>query len=107
MLDPFTGSGVLAITAALAGAKATAVDISRRAVVCAWLNGRINGARICVRRGDMFAPVRGERFDVIVANPPYLPTASDAEPGALRAHGREGPMDGGCSTGCAGLRPST
>jgi release factor glutamine methyltransferase len=93
VLDPFTGTGVLAVTAALAGAEATAVDVSRRAVVCAWLNGLINGARIRVRRGDMFAPVRGERFDVIVANPPYLPTASDAEPrGAARAW--EGGADG-------------
>jgi release factor glutamine methyltransferase len=93
VLDPFTGSGVLAVTAALAGAEATAVDVSRRAVVCARLNGLINRARIRVRRGDMFAPVPCERFDLIVANPPYLPAASDAEPrGAARSW--EGGVDG-------------
>ena len=78
VLDPFSGSGVLAITAALAGAKATAVDISRRAVACAWSNARLNGTRIRARCGDMFAPVAEEQFDLIVANPPYLPAVSDA-----------------------------
>ena len=93
VLDPFAGSGLLAVTAALAGAEATAIDVSRRAVVCSWLNARINGARIRVRRGDMFSPVRGERFDVIVANPPYLPATSDVRPrGAARAW--EGGADG-------------
>jgi release factor glutamine methyltransferase len=93
VLDPFTGSGVLAITAALAGARATAIDVSHRAVACARLNARLNGTRVRVRRGDLFAPVRGERFDLIVANPPYLPAASDAPPhGAARAWdaGRDG-----------------
>lgn len=86
VLDPFTGSGVLAIAAALAGAEATAVDVSRRAVACAALNARLNGARIRVRRGDTFAPVRSERFELIVANPPYLPAISDRRPrGAARA----------------------
>jgi release factor glutamine methyltransferase len=86
VLDPFTGSGVLAIAAAWAGAEATAVDVSRRAVTCAALNARLNGVRIRVRRGDLFAPVRDERFELIVANPPYLPAISDEQPrGAARA----------------------
>ena len=93
MLDPFAGSGLLAVTAALAGAEATAIDVSRSAVVCSWLNARINGTRIRVRHGDMFGPVSGERFDVIVANPPYLPSTSDVRPrGAARAW--EGGADG-------------
>ncbi len=93
VLDPFTGSGVLAITAALAGAKATAVDISRRAVACAWSNARLNGTRIRARCGDMFAPVAEEQFDLIVANPPYLPAVSDLPArGAARAW--EGGIDG-------------
>lgn len=93
VLDPFSGSGVLAITAALAGAKATAVDISRRAVACAWSNARLNGTRIRARCGDMFAPVAEEQFDLIVANPPYLPAVSDPPArGAARAW--EGGIDG-------------
>jgi release factor glutamine methyltransferase len=86
VLDPFTGSGVLAIAAARAGGRVTAVDISRRAVACASLNAWLNGVSIRAVRGDMFEPVAGRRFDLIVANPPYLPSADPEPPrGAARA----------------------
>jgi release factor glutamine methyltransferase len=88
VLDLCTGSGALAISAALAGAaEVTAVDVSRRAVCTAWLNARRNGVRIRVRRGDLFDAVRTRRFDVIVSNPPYLPSAREGLPsrGAARA----------------------
>jgi release factor glutamine methyltransferase len=92
-LDPFTGSGILAIAAARAGAQTTAVDVSRRAVACAALNARLNGVRVRALRGDMFAPVGARRFDLIVANPPYLPGAVDGPArGAARAW--EGGGDG-------------
>jgi release factor glutamine methyltransferase len=89
--DVCTGSGLLAITAALCGARATAIDVSRRAVLCAVLNARLNGVRVRALRGDLLAPVRGERFDVIVANPPYLPAGGDALP----AHGPARAWDAG------------
>lgn len=74
VLDVCTGSGALAIAAALQGAsKVTAVDISRRAVAAVKLNARLNGVRVEGTRGDLFAPVAGHRFDLIVSNPPYLP----------------------------------
>jgi release factor glutamine methyltransferase len=88
VLDVCTGSGVLAVTAALPGAGAvTAVDVSRRAVLCARVNARLNGVRVRGLRGDLLAPVAGERFDVIVSNPPYLPAERDELPtrGAGRA----------------------
>ena len=92
-LDPFTGSGILAIAAAQAGARATAIDVSRRAVFCAAVNARLNGVRVRARRGDVFTPVSGERFDLIVANPPYLPGEVDGPVrGAARAW--EGGHDG-------------
>jgi release factor glutamine methyltransferase len=82
VLDVCTGSGVLAIAAARAGAsRVTAVDVSRRAVLAAWLNAWLNGVRLRVRRGDLFEPVRGERFDLIVSNPPYIPSEDDELPG--------------------------
>lgn len=85
-LDPFTGSGILPIAAAGAGARATAVDVSRRAVACTALNARLNGVRVRALRGDMFAPVAGERFDLIAANPPYVPAADETPArGAARA----------------------
>jgi release factor glutamine methyltransferase len=91
VLDVCTGSGLLAVTAALDGAQATAVDVSRRAVLCAALNARLNGVRVRALRGDLFAPVRGERFDAIVSNPPYLPAEDDALP----THGPRRAWDAG------------
>lgn len=84
VLDVFTGSGVLAVSAALAGARdVTAVDVSRRAVLTVRLNALLNRVRVRAVRGDVFAPVAGRRFDLIVANPPYVPGDSDDLP----AHG--------------------
>jgi release factor glutamine methyltransferase len=80
VLDLGTGSGALATAAALHGAKATAVDRSRRAVATAQLTALVNGTRIRTRHGDLFDPVGGERFDVIVSNPPYVPAEGDALP---------------------------
>ena len=80
VLDLCCGSGVLAIVAAQCGAHATAVDISKRAVLAARLNAKLNGVTVRVVRGDLFDAVPNERFDVIVSNPPYLPSASDELP---------------------------
>ena len=95
VLDVFTGSGVLAVAAALAGARAvTAVDVSRRALVSARLNARLNGRRVRALRGDIFEPVRGERFGLVLANPPYVPGATDELPASGRARAWEGGRDG-------------
>jgi release factor glutamine methyltransferase len=95
VLDLCTGSGHLAVVAALAGASATGIDISRRAMVSVRLNARLNGVKVTALRGDLFAPVSGRRFDVIVSNPPYLPHPDEKLPerGLARAidagpHGR-------------------
>ena len=75
VLDVGTGSGLLAIGAALAGAgRVTAVDLNPEAVLAARLNASLYGlaGRLKVVLGDMFAPVAGERFDLIICNPPYL-----------------------------------
>lgn len=77
-LDLCTGTGVLAVVAALRGARATAVDISRAAVVSSRLNARLHGCRIRALRGDLDAPVARERFDLVTVNPPYVPS-EDAE----------------------------
>jgi release factor glutamine methyltransferase len=84
--DLCTGSGLLAVAAALEGAAATAVDVSRRAVLTARLNARLNGVSVRAVRGDLLAPLADERFDVIVSNPPYVPAETDATPsGPARA----------------------
>jgi release factor glutamine methyltransferase len=90
VLDVCTGTGALAVAAALAGAgRVCAVDVSRRAVATARMNARLNGVRIEARRGSLLDAVPGRRFDVIVSNPPYLPAADDALPRAGRARHTE------------------
>ena len=85
VLDVCTGSGALAIAAALGGARSvTAVDVSRRALLSVRLGARLNGVRVEARRGSLLAAVPGRRFDVIVANPPYLPGAAPPARGAGR-----------------------
>jgi release factor glutamine methyltransferase len=77
VLDTCTGSGALAVTAALAGARAvTAVDVSRRAVLSARMNARLNGVTIRARCSNLFSSLGDQRYDVIVANPPYVPDPS-------------------------------
>jgi release factor glutamine methyltransferase len=95
VLDVFTGSGVLAVAAALAGARdVTAIDISRRAVLTTRLNARLNGVRVRALRGDLFDPVMEQRFDLIVANPPYVPGDSDELPAHGVARAWEAGRDG-------------
>jgi release factor glutamine methyltransferase len=80
VLDVCTGSGVVGVAAALAGARVTSVDVSRRAVACARVNARLNGTRLDALRGDLLEPVAGRSFDVIASNPPYVPAEDDALP---------------------------
>src|SRR5215469_2503499 len=74
VLDIGTGSGVCAIFAAQHARRVVAVDINPAAVRCAAINAHLNHLehRIEVRHGDLFAPVAGERFDLIAFNPPFL-----------------------------------
>ena len=94
-LDLCTGSGVLAIAASrISGARMLAVDVSRRAVLAARLNARLNRADVRPLRGNLFEPVRGQRFDLIVANPPYLPSPYGAIPERGPARAWEAGADG-------------
>lgn len=81
VLDLCTGSGALAVCAAKRGAReVVAVDVSRRAVLTARINARLNGVRVKALRGDLLEPVGDASFDVIVSNPPYVPAATDELP---------------------------
>lgn len=74
VLDLCTGTGALAIAIALQfpGAQVTAADISADALAVARQNIADTGARVTLRQGDLFAAAAGERFDIIVSNPPYI-----------------------------------
>lgn len=75
VLDMCTGSGMLGVLAAILGAgEVVVVDVSRRALLTARANAALNGVRVTARRGDLFDAVVGRRFDVIVSNPPYVPS---------------------------------
>ena len=76
VLDLCTGSGCLAILAArhFPNAAIHAVDISKDALAVAARNVADHGLedRIALHRGDLFAPLSGQRYDLIISNPPYV-----------------------------------
>jgi hypothetical protein len=72
-LDLGTGCGIQALLAAKHCDRIVATDVNPRALAFVAFNAALNDVRaIEPRRGDVFAPVEGERFDLIVANPPYV-----------------------------------
>jgi release factor glutamine methyltransferase len=86
VLDVGTGAGALALEAARRGTRVTAVDVSWRAVWTTRLNARLHGLPVHTRHGNLFAPVRGQSFDLILSNPPYVPAPGTTRPrGAARA----------------------
>ncbi len=76
ILDLCCGSGCLAILAALAfpRARVDAVDLSAGALALARRNVATHrlGDRIALHRGDLFKPLAGQRYDLIISNPPYV-----------------------------------
>ena len=80
ILDLCTGSGCLAILAALRfpDAKVDAADLSKDALAVAERNVADYGlgGRVRLVESDLFAALRGRRYDLIVSNPPYVKAAS-------------------------------
>ena len=102
VLDLCTGSGCLAIIAAhifpnatvdAADLSADALDVARQNVAAHGLEGRVN-----LIEGDLFAPLQGRKYDLIITNPPYvdaegmdhLPPEYDHEPAMALAAGADG-----------------
>ncbi len=95
VIDVCTGSGAVAVAAARASARSvTAVDVSRRALLTTRMNARLNGVRVRTRHGRLLAAVPGESFDVIVSNPPYLPSEEEELPTRGTARHTEAGPDG-------------
>ncbi len=80
VLDLGTGSGVLALLAAGMGGTVTATDITDRACTFARFNAAFNGLAVDVLQGDLFAPVAGERFDLVVSQPPFVVQPPEIDP---------------------------
>lgn len=73
VLDLGTGSGIQALRASSHADEVVATDINPRALAYAHFNAALNRvATPAVRAGDLFEPVANDRFDLIVANPPYV-----------------------------------
>lgn len=83
VLDLCTGSGCLAILAAhvFPNAMIDAVDLSADALQVARINVEASdfAHRINLHQGDLFAPLAGTRYDLIITNPPYVAADEVAE----------------------------
>jgi len=102
VLDLCTGSACLAVLAAFAFPKADihAADVSSEALEVARRNVADHGLqdRITLHEGDLFAPLGGRKFDLILSNPPYVDAAAlaafppeyRAEPLLAHAGGEDG-----------------
>ena len=102
VLDLCTGSGCLAVLAAMTFEDATidAVDLSKDALAVAKVNVKDHDLvdRISLYRGDLFAPLKDRRYDLIITNPPYVAAAEveafppeyQAEPQMAHLGGEDG-----------------
>jgi release factor glutamine methyltransferase len=100
-VDLGTGSGCIALALAQEGRfdEVVAVDSSAEALALAGENAALTGLRIRLVESDLGAALGGERFDLLVANPPYLtdreydaldPSVKAWEPWAALASGADG-----------------
>ena len=72
-LDVATGSGIQALLAARHAERVVATDVNERALAFAAFNAAVNGVdNVELRHGSFFEPVHGERFGLVVCNPPYV-----------------------------------
>ncbi|MDQ7826591.1 MAG: class I SAM-dependent methyltransferase [Candidatus Eremiobacteraeota bacterium] len=90
-LDLCTGSGVQAILAASHSEHVTGVDINPRAINFAEFNKVFNAVEnVDFIEGDLFGPLGEEKYDLIVANPPFVP----APAGRQKVFFRDGGVTG-------------
>lgn len=85
-LDLGTGCGVQSLHLSRHARRVVATDVNERAIALARLTLELSGADADLRVGSLFEPVAGERFDLIVSNPPYVmsPPSRDADTLAYR-----------------------
>jgi release factor glutamine methyltransferase len=86
VLDIGCGTGALSIAAARTRPRSiTAVDVSRRAVLTARVNATVHGVLARFQRGDALELVTDRTFDLVLANPPYVPGVARRPRGRHRA----------------------
>jgi SAM-dependent methyltransferase len=90
-LDLGCGSGTGAIVLSRRSKRVVATDINPRAVALARVNAAINGVdNVDFRVGDLFEPVRGEAFDLVISQPPFVPRPEGAGDAAYLYGGARG-----------------
>lgn len=90
-LDLGCGAGTCALVLAQGAARAIGCDVSERAIVLSRANARLNGVvNVEFRQGDLCAPVDGDRFDLVVSQPPFIPRHDEAEPATYLWGGSRG-----------------
>ncbi|MGZ4473141.1 MAG: DUF7059 domain-containing protein [Nocardioidaceae bacterium] len=89
-LDLGTGCGVQGLHLAEHAAEIVATDVNERALAMARLNAALNEVRLDVRSGNLFEPVAGERFDLVVTNPPFVISPGTGERLVYRDSGLPG-----------------
>ncbi len=91
-LDLGTGCGVQALHLARHAGSVVATDVNSRALAIARFNAALNEVtdRVDVREGSFFEPVRGERFDLIATNPPFVISPATGERLVYRDSGLPG-----------------
>ena len=94
VLEIGAGLGLAAVLAAKAGARVVATDVVPQAVEIVRANAALNGVTVDARVGDCYAPVAGERFDLICTNPPQMPTPPGRERDDAVAAADNGGHDG-------------
>jgi release factor glutamine methyltransferase len=103
VLDLATGSGCVAVAVAKhrSRARVTATDISPAALAVARENAATHGVSIEFAESDWFAALCGRRFDLVVANPPYVATGDPhLDLGDLRFEPRHALVGGPAGLGC-------
>ena len=93
VLEIGTGTGVVAIHCAKHGGRVTATDVCSEALDLTRENAVANQVELDLREGDLFDPVEGT-FDVIIFNPPYLPTAPEDLTHSILDRALDGGPDG-------------
>lgn len=94
-LDLGTGCGIQAAHLTRHAAEVVATDLSGRALAFAAFNAALNDQRWDLRRGSLLEPVAGERFDLIVSNPPFVITPAAAHDAGLPVMGYREAAAGG------------
>ena len=89
-LDLGTGCGVQALHLSRRAARVVGTDVNERALRLAALTAALNEVEVDLRAGSLYEPVAGERFDLIVSNPPFVVSP----PGPDRLTYRETPWAG-------------